>query len=72
MPAMKRSDFLRRIATLYENCDGNGEKLIEGLVGLECIGTNRGVLNELRLAAENLDQLEILKLQIKEGASDAR
>ena len=64
---MKRSDFLRKIARAYENCDCDGEKLIEALVGLECIGTNRGVLKELLLAAKDLDRLEQNEIEAKKS-----
>lgn len=62
---MKRSDFLRKIARAYERCDGNGDRLIENLVGLECIGTARGVIKELQLAANDLDRLTQLENQIR-------
>ena len=62
---MKRSDFLRKIAHAYENCDGDGDKLIETLVSMECVGTSRGINKELRLAADDLDRLERIDIEAK-------
>jgi hypothetical protein len=62
---MKRSDFLRRIALAYDNCDGDGEDLIKKLMSLECIGTARGVVRELQLAADDLERLKQLEEQIR-------
>lgn len=63
---MKRSDFLRKIARAYENCDGDGDKLIETLVSMECVGTSRGINEELRLAADDLDRLERIETYLKQ------
>ena len=60
---MKRSDFLRKIARAYDNCDGVSEKLMEDLICLECIGTNRGVTKELLMAADALDRLEQIETE---------
>lgn len=60
---MKRSDLLRRIARSYKNCDGSGDNLIEALLSMECLGTCHSIDEELRLAADDLDQLERLKEQ---------